>query len=258
MPLDRNDPATFQQFAGQPQYLGGGNFAPTRTQMAQNQMGGGGWPGRFDYGPGENPRAGFSARQSPMEAGMRTGFRNMIPGVSMGVDRPEAGSGMNTWLKKLLGGIPYLGAAMFQPFFAGQRAAEARGQNEFLYPEPESLFNRGMTTAGAGLRFAPGGQGVDLARNIYSGVQGARGIADFMGFNIPNFASGVGGMMGRSIFDRMSQGGPPSTPSQYPFFGESPTAGGEWGREGGGVGEGFTTQNWAQPMVPSSFDYERG
>lgn len=245
----------FQQYPGQPQYLGGGNFAGG-SQGAPVGGGFGGFPGRFNYGPGENPLPGFSARQSPMEAGMRTGFRNMVPGVSLGLDQPEAGSGQNTWWKKLLAGMPMAGRALFGPLFAGMRAAEARDQNEYLYPQPESILNRGMTTIGAGLQYAPGGQGIDLAKNIFSGIQAGRGIADFFGFNPGQAMAGAAGFGARQLGQAMG----PFTPSSYPFFGQSPTAGGEWWNpreEQGGVGAGYSTQNWSDSQIPSSF-YERG
>lgn len=266
MPLDRQyidrNPTPYNQFPGQQQYLGGGQFAGQGNDPANF----GGVPRSFNYGPGEDPRPGFSARQSPMEAGMRTGFRNMVPGASLFMDQPEAGSGQDAWWKKLLAGFPTLGRALFAPLFAGNRAAQAMGRNEFLSPEPESMFNRGMTTVGAGLQYAPGGQGMDLAKNIFTGVQAGRGIADFFGFNPGQALAGAGGyaggQIGRSIFGSGQEQQGPYVPSSFPFFGQSPFAGGEWRNRGEGAQDAAPTwaqqPNWASSQIPSSFDYERG
>lgn len=238
---------------------GGGGGVPSSQPMDRN----------WDYGPGENPRAGFSARQSPMEAGVRTGVRNMVPGASFAVDRPEAGSGMDTWWKKLAGGIPWLGAAAIQPYFAGSRAAEARGRNEYLYPEPESLFSRGMGTASAAARFVPGGQAGDIFKNVVTGVQAGRGISDFFNFSPEQAISGAAGyglgQLGRSAFgppgSRDGQGGMVPGGSSYRPNYQPSDAQDLWNMrgEGGGGGEGYTTQNWAAPQpfsIPSSWQSE--
>ena len=250
-------PSSASQFQSQqPRYLGGGRFAGGPAAGGGNQWGvtlprgsGGGYappPSQnWDYGPGENPLPGFSARQGGFEAGARTFGRNFVPGVSLGVDRPEAGSGMDTWWKKLLGGLPYVGPGVMQPLFAGNRASEALSRNEYLYPAKESMFNRGMTTMGAGLRFAPGGGATDILKNGFSGVQGARGIADFMGFNVPNVASGLGGLGAGAAWN------------QRPNWmgGGVPTYGG--GDMGGGCAP--SDNNFASSMIPSSFyQDERG
>lgn len=208
---------------------------------------------QFKYGPGENPTPGFSARQSPMEAGARTATRNLIPGASLFMDRPEAGHGMDTWWKKGLGGIPFAGPGLFQPIFAGNRASEALQKNDFLYPEQESPFGRAMTTASAAARLTPAGHGADIFKNIVTGVQGARGVADFMNFNPMNIASGVGGLAGRVGYERFFGGGSQpgeGVPSSSPNSNWSPGL-----SERAGTTPWWQPQSWQSPFSGPRSDY---
>lgn len=189
---------------------------------------------------------------------MRSMGRDMGGPFAGMIDRPHAGveygTGMGGFFKRLSTMIPNLGSIL-KGLYAGQTAGQHQGWMA-EDPSQEGLGSRlwasGQSTAG--LLSRTGVPGSEMVSNAMNFVSGARHLPEYFPGSWSQAGSRLGGEMTGNMIG-------PRTPSQFPFFGQTPTAGGEWWNpreEPGGVGAGYSTQNWADSQIPSSFGYERG
>ena len=264
----------YQQYPGQPQYLGEGNFAFDPSSGAGRGQGPR-IPSRFvsPYSPDLGARAEqsmmYPVSQGGGEAFLRSVGRDVGGPFAGLIDRPHAGveygGGMGGFFKRLATMLPYLGT-LFKGGLAAQTANKYQG---YLADDPaeEGFLSRLGTSITSSAGYLPGGQVTTPVRRGVAFASGLAGAPSYFDTSFGDMFARAGGMgtrqAGESLLSPSGQKTGPYQPSGYPFFGESPTAGGEWmddrdRYEGGGGGGGMPQQNWASPWGQSAFGYERG
>ena len=259
------------QVPGQPQYLGGGNFAGHRPGRGGSPIP---WSEASQWGnigprdiqteggniarmPGS--QGSWQQLQSPGRAAGQSVLRS-LPTGPFWADKPQAGYAEGAgW--QAGAGMPYGIGDMIRAIGAYQKNQYMRGQGVEAMPvgQPESMGSRIWGGLGSLLKFTPGGAVTSPLKMGYNVAEGLRGGSEFISQNFPQFGAAAGG----SIFGRqpwMDVGRPPSPgmPASASYGGPTTDLWNQRG-EGGGGGDGYSTQNWAapEPRIPSSW-YDSG